>query len=147
MIAVCSWKKLVLSCHSCFTLYIYYTDNTKKQLKKQRPTRARLWIPIFFLFQLNKAIKEVLLTYLAITTCYRSWPQLISGAIHHQLLQLSANFNYPAFLDFHQTVWSNAGEAILVYDFHHQAQIRRLYELGWSYPYDRHEPAIEDVVF
>ena len=28
-------------------------------------------------------------TYLAITTSYRSWPQLIWGAIHHELLQRS----------------------------------------------------------
>ena len=88
-----------------------------------------------------------LLTYLAITICYRSWPQLICGAIRHELLQLGANFGYPAFLDSHQPVWPNAGEAVLVSDNHHLAQIRRLYELGWSYPYERHDPAIEDVVF
>ena len=40
-------------------------------------------------------------TYLAITTCYRSWPQLICGTIRHELLQLGANFGYPAFLDSH----------------------------------------------
>ena len=43
-----------------------------------------------------------LLTFFAITTCYRSWPQLICGAIRHELLQLGANFGYPAFLDSHQ---------------------------------------------
>ena len=73
-----------------------------------------------------------LLTYLAITTCYRSWPQLICGAIRHELLQLGANFGYPAFLDSHQPVWPNAGEAVLVCDNHHLAQIRRLYELSRS---------------
>ena len=77
---------------------------------------------------------------MAITTCYRSWPQLICGAIRHELLQLGANFGYPAFLDSHQPVWPNAGEAVLVSDNHYLAQIRRLYELAWSYPY-------EDVVF
>ena len=30
-------------------------------------------------------------------------------------------------------VWPNAGEGVLVCDNHHLAQIRRLYELGWSY--------------
>ena len=88
-----------------------------------------------------------LLTYLAITTCYRSWPRLICGAIHHGLLQLGVNFGNRAFLDSHEPVWPNAREAILVYDIHHLAQIRRLYELGWSYPYERHDPVIEDVVF
>ena len=93
------------------------------------------------------SVVTYLLTYLAITTCYRSWPQLICGAIRHELLQLGANFGYPAFLDSHQPVWPNAGEAVLVCDNHHLAQIRRLYELGWSYPYERHDPAIEDFVF
>ena len=92
-------------------------------------------------------VDDNLLTYLAITSCYRSWPQLICGAIRHELLQLGANFGYPAFLDSHQPVWPNAGEAVLVCDNHHLAQIRRLYELGWSYPYERYDPAIEDVVF
>ena len=55
-----------------------------------------------------------LLTYVAITTCYRSWPQLICGAIRHELLQVGANFGYPAFLDSHQPVWPNAVEAVLV---------------------------------
>ena len=72
-----------------------------------------------------------LLTYLAITTCYRSWPQLICGAIHHELLQLGANFGYTVFLGFHP-VSHNAGETVLVCDIHHLAQIRRVYELGWS---------------
>ena len=45
-----------------------------------------------------------LLTYLAITTCYRSWPELICGAIRHELLPLGANFGYPAILDSHQTI-------------------------------------------
>ena len=49
-----------------------------------------------------------LLTYVGITTCYRSWPQLICGAIDHELLQLGANFGYPAFLDSHQAVWQEA---------------------------------------
>ena len=40
-------------------------------------------------------------TNLAITICYRSCPQLICGAIYHELLQLGANFGYPAFLDSH----------------------------------------------
>ena len=88
-----------------------------------------------------------LLTYLAITTCYRSWPQRICGAIRHEMLQLSANFGYQACLGSHQPVWTNAGEAVLVCDNHHLAQIRRFYALGWSYPYERHDPAIEDVVF
>ena len=83
-----------------------------------------------------------ILTYLALTTCYRSWPQLICGAIHRELLQLGANFGYLAFVDSHQPVWPNAGEAVLVCDIH-LAQIRRLYELDWSYPYERHDPAIE----
>ena len=88
-------------------------------------------------------------TYLAITTCCRSWPQLICGAIHHELLQLGANFwvSEIRFLDSHQPVWPNAGEVVLLCDIHHLAQIRRLYELGWSYPYERHDPAIDDVVF
>ena len=88
-----------------------------------------------------------LLTYLAITTCNRSSPQLICGAIYHELLQLGAYFGYSAFLDSNQPVWPNAGEGVLVCDNHHLAQIRRLYELGWSDPYERHDPAIEDVVF
>ena len=87
------------------------------------------------------------LTYLAITTCYRFWPQLICGAIRHELLQLGANFGHLAFLDSHQPVWPNAGKGVLICDNHHLAQIRRLYEQGWSYPYERHDPAIEDVVF
>ena len=49
-----------------------------------------------------------LLTYLAITICFRSWPQLICGAIRYELLQLGPNFGYPAFLDSHQPVWPNA---------------------------------------
>ena len=57
-----------------------------------------------------------------------------------------ANFGYPAFFDSHQHVWPNAGEAVLVCDIH-LTQIRRLYELVWSYPYERHDSAIEDVVF
>ena len=61
---------------------------------------------------------------------------LICGAIRHELLQLGANFRYPAFLDSHQHVWPTAGEAVLVCDNHHLAQIRRLYELGWSYPHE-----------
>ena len=88
-----------------------------------------------------------LLSYSAITTCYRSWPELIYGAIRHEVLQLGANFGYPAFLDSHQPIWHNAGEAVVVCDNHHLTQIRRLYELGWSYPYEPHDPAIEDVVF
>ena len=56
------------------------------------------------------SIPIYLLTYLAITTCYRSWPQLICGAIHHELLQLGG---YPAFLDSHQPVLSNAGRPSL----------------------------------
>ena len=36
------------------------------------------------------------LTYLLITTCCRSWPQLNYDAIHHELLQLGANLWYPA---------------------------------------------------
>ena len=39
-----------------------------------------------------------LLSYLAITTCYRSWPQLICGTIQHELLQFGANFGYPALI-------------------------------------------------
>ena len=39
--------------------------------------------------------KYTSLTYLAITTCYRSWPHLICGAIRHELLELGANFGYP----------------------------------------------------
>ena len=70
-----------------------------------------------------------------------TWPQLICGAIHHELLQLGTNFEYPAFLDSHQPVWPNAGEAVLVCDSHYLAQIRKLYELGWSYPYERHDPS------
>ena len=54
-----------------------------------------------------------LLTYLAITTYYRSWPQLICGAIYHELLQLGVNFGYLAFLDSHPPVWPNAGEVYL----------------------------------
>ena len=88
-----------------------------------------------------------LLTYLAITTCYRSWPQLICGAIHHELLQVGVNFGYPAFLDSHQPVWPNAAKTVLDCDIHHLAQIRRLFQLGYSYPYERHDPAIEDAVF
>ena len=76
-----------------------------------------------------------------------SWPQLICGAMHQELLQLGANFGCPAFFDSHQPVWSNGGKGVLVCDNHHLAQIRRLYELDWSYPYERHDPAIEDVVF
>ena len=54
-----------------------------------------------------------LLTYLAITTYYRSWPQLICCAIHHALLQLGAKFGYPALLHSHPPVWPNAGEVYL----------------------------------
>ena len=68
-----------------------------------------------------------LLTYSAITICYRSWPQLIWGAIVQELLQLGANLGSPAFLDSLPPVWPNAGEAVL------------LYELVWSYPYERVE--------
>ena len=98
-------------------------------------SRLSLTMNTYFLFYLT-----YLLTYLAITTCYRSWPQLICGAIRHELLQLGANFGYPAFLDSQQPVWPNAGKAVLVCDNYHLAQIRRLYELGWSYSYDRHSP-------
>ena len=50
-----------------------------------------------------KSVKDVgrityLVTYLAVTTCYRSWRQLNYDAIHHELLQLDANFGYPAML-------------------------------------------------
>ena len=38
------------------------------------------------LFQDIVEVKFNLLTYLAITTCYRSWPQLICGAIQYELL-------------------------------------------------------------
>ena len=62
-----------------------------------------------------------LLTYLAITTCYRFWPQLICGAIHYDLLQLGTNFGYPAFLYSHQNVWPNADEAVLFCNFHRLA--------------------------
>ena len=55
-------------------------------------------------------------------------------------------FRIPSVLRFSSTK-PNAGEAVLVCDNHHLAQIRRLYELGRSYPYERHDPAIEDVVF
>ena len=33
--------------------------------------------------------------------------------IRHELLQLGANFRYPAFLDCHPPVWPNAGETVL----------------------------------
>ena len=75
-----------------------------------------------------------LLPYLAITICYSSWPQLICDAIHHALLQLGANFGFPALLNSHPPVWPKAEEALLFCDFHHLAKIRRLYELGCSYP-------------
>ena len=88
-----------------------------------------------------------LLTYLAVTTYYRSWPQLNYDAIHHELSQLGANFGYPALLLSLSPGQPNAFKAVLFCDFHHLAQMRRLYELSWSYPYERHEPAIEDVVF
>ena len=68
-------------------------------------------------------------SYLTITTCYRSWPQLICDAIDHELLQLGANFGNPAFLNSLPAVWSNASEAVLFCDFHNLAQIRSLYEL------------------
>ena len=66
----------------------------------------------------NSIQPAYLLTYLAIITCYRSWPQLICGAIHHDLLQLGANFGYPAFLDTLTRDWPTAGEAVLVCDIH-----------------------------
>ena len=88
-----------------------------------------------------------LLTYLAIITCYRSWPQLICDAIHHKLLQLGANFGYPTFLDSYPPVWPKTGEAVLVCDFYHLTQNRRLNELGCSYPYEEHDPTIEYAVF
>ena len=79
-----------------------------------------------------------LLTYLAVTICYWSWTQLIYDAIHHELLQLGANFGYPSLI---------VGEAVLFCDFHHLAQIRRLYELVWSFSYERHDPAIKNAIF
>ena len=45
-----------------------------------------------------------LLTFWVITICYRSWRQLICDVIHHELLQLGANFGYSAFLDSHPPV-------------------------------------------
>ena len=66
-------------------------------------------------------------SYLTITTCYRSWPQLICDAIHQELLQLGANIGDPAFLDSHPTVWPNADEAVLACDIHHLVQIRKVY--------------------
>ena len=42
-------------------------------------------------------------------------------------------------------VFPNAGEPVLVCDIHHLVQIRRLYELGWSCPYEEHP--IQDAVF
>ena len=47
----------------------------------------------------------------------------------------------------YRTLWPNAGECVLVCDNHHLAKIRRLYELGWSYPYERPHSAIEFAVF
>ena len=95
----------------------------------------------------SRKVYYILLTYLAITTGYKSWPQLVYDAIHHALLQFCANFGYPALLHSQSYVWNNAGEAVLVCDFHHLAQIRRLEELGWRYPYKWHDPAIEGAVF
>ena len=43
---------------------------------------------------------------MAVTTCYRYWPQLNYDAIYHELLQLGANFGYPAFLCTSFVTWS-----------------------------------------
>ena len=46
-------------------------------------------------------ISKTLLTYLAITTCYRSWPQLICGAIRH--VAAWRQFRIPSVLRFSST--------------------------------------------
>ena len=56
-------------------------------------------------------------------------------------------FRIPSVLRFSSTCLAQRWEAVLVCNIHHLAQIRRLYELGWSYPYERHDPAIKYVVF
>ena len=57
------------------------------------------------------------------------------------------HFRIPTVLRFSSTCLAQRWETVLVCDNHHLAQIRRLYELGWSHPNDEHYPAIEDAVF
>ena len=60
-----------------------------------------------------------LLTQLAITTCFRSWPQLNYDATHPQLLKLGTYFRYPALIQPQSPGRPNANQAVLFCDFHH----------------------------
>ena len=74
---------------------------------------------------------------------------------HYNLLLVLASANlqrhtsraFAAFLDYHQPIWPNAGEAILFCDFHQIDQIRKFCKLGWGYLYERHDSAIDEGVF
>ena len=99
----------------------------------------------------SKPTKDILLTYLLtyLFDHYNLLQVLASANLRRHTSRAVAawrQFRIPAFLDSHQTVWPNAGKAVLVCDIHHLDQIRRLYKLDWSYPYERHDPAIKDAV-
>ena len=90
-------RNLFIVAKSTRTIFMYFTIISHCwycclshwMLKK----RYFYWNKSFLNFFKINFLKS-LLTYLAIKTCYRSWPQLICDAIHHALLQFGANFWY-----------------------------------------------------